>query len=131
MALHGAQSTWPLWMGADLRYARQIAVPGVGREGQARLQSGHAAVLGDGLDAEVCAAYVIGAGVGHVRVARAIADALENADVRVELHEEGGALEVEVAGERRAFTYIDDEVERGARAARWVLARLLSPRAAV
>lgn len=52
---------------AIARYARQIALPEVGPDGQARLCAARAIVVGADLAAEVAATYLRAAGVGSVR----------------------------------------------------------------
>ena len=48
------------------RYARQIALPEIGPEGQARIRAARVAVLGADRAAETAAVYLKAAGVGHV-----------------------------------------------------------------
>jgi hypothetical protein len=51
---------------AVVRYARQIALPEVGPEGQARICDARAVIAGDDLAAETAATYLRAAGVGTV-----------------------------------------------------------------
>ena len=48
------------------RYARQIALPEIGAEGQARISAARVAVIGADLTAETAATYLRAAGVGQV-----------------------------------------------------------------
>ncbi len=48
------------------RYARQIALPEIGPEGQARISAARVAVVGADLTAETAATYLRAAGVGQV-----------------------------------------------------------------
>jgi hypothetical protein len=48
------------------RYARHIALPEIGPEGQARIGAARVAVVGDGLTAETAATYLRAAGVGKL-----------------------------------------------------------------
>jgi adenylyltransferase/sulfurtransferase len=50
------------------RFARQLALPEVGPDGQERLVAARAAVVGDGLAAETAARYLAAAGVGALRL---------------------------------------------------------------
>ena len=120
------------------RYARQIAVPGVGPSGQAAFAGAEVSVAGQGLAAEVCALYLAGAGVGTLTVAPAFAEPCRrlSSEVRVIPSVSTDAaekLEVLVAGrggERARFSPepSGDPVRDGAIAARWALARALSQR---
>jgi hypothetical protein len=56
------------------RYARQIALPEVGPEGQSRLLGARVLIVGDGAAAETAATYLRAAGVGEV-IARQVAPA--------------------------------------------------------
>lgn len=48
------------------RYSRQIIIPGIGYEGQKKLQSSKALVIGLGALGSIAAAYIVAAGVGKV-----------------------------------------------------------------
>lgn len=50
------------------RYARQLTLPGFGREGQARLGRSRVLLLGAGGLGGVCAQYLVRAGVGRITV---------------------------------------------------------------
>ena len=53
---------------AEDRYARQTILPGVGEEGQQKLAATRAVIIGCGGLGSPCAAYLAGAGVGHIRL---------------------------------------------------------------
>jgi hypothetical protein len=119
------------------RYARQIAVPGVGARGQRAFASADVIVGGDQLAAEVCALYLAGAGIGTLAVAPRLTDVCRalSSEVRVIANSEPAcstgvevALALEPGGARARFVpdASDDPVRDGSIAARWVLARLLS-----
>ena len=114
------------------RYARQVAVPGIGERGQALIRGGSVAVIGEGLAAEVCALYLAGAGVGSLRVSErwlAGCAALNGEDVRLTSDGPPSPPDMEVAVEVGGVRHVPPPgaaVIGGARAARWALARLLS-----
>jgi hypothetical protein len=122
----------------DSRYARQIAVPGVGTSGQAAIARADVTVDGDDLAAEVCALYLAGAGVGTLRVPPTLAERCRrlSSDVRVVTSSppidarDQVAVSIGAGGERARFSpeRSGDAVRDGSIAARWVLARVLSPR---
>jgi hypothetical protein len=98
------------------RYARQIAVPGVGEIGQEKISSIEVEVRGSDLAAEICALYLAGAGVRRLAVSPAIAARVRAINSEVELVDHA-----EVVVEPGP----DDPVLAGSRAARLVLARAL------
>lgn len=51
-----------------VRYARQRALPGIGKEGQLRLGDGAVLVIGCGALGSLAAMYLAGAGVGKLRI---------------------------------------------------------------
>jgi hypothetical protein len=109
------------------RYSRQIAVREFGPRGQSALERAQVRIAGSDLAAEVCARYLAGAGVGTLSVDPVLVSSCRaiNATIRVEALPSGGPLAVELAGAR--FSPDDDgsSVGRGARAARWAIARAL------
>lgn len=112
------------------RYLRQQTVAAVGALGQARITAGVVALEGQGLDAEVAALYLAGAGVGTLQVDLRLVPACRalNATINVQAHVRAplDPLLVRV-GERSFAPPPGDPVARGSAAARWALARLLSP----
>ena len=98
------------------RYARQIAVPGVGEIGQQKISSIEVEVRGSDLAAEICALYLAGAGVRRLAVSPAIAERVRAINSEVEQVEQA-ELVVEPQG--------SDPLLAGSRAARLVLARAL------
>ena len=54
---------------ASNRYARQMIIPGIGREGQKRLKDSHVLVAGAGGLGSLSSLYLCGAGVGHLTIA--------------------------------------------------------------
>lgn len=110
------------------RYARQRAVPAIGVRGQAALARTRVVVRGDEPDAELAARYLAGAGVGRLCVADVWVHACRaaNGTIEVEGGAAAGALVVRV-GEVEHSPTGSSAVERGARAARWALARALVP----
>ncbi len=58
------------------RYARHIALPEIGPEGQSRIGAARVAVFGADLTAETAATYLRAAGVGQVFEAAAVYSAL-------------------------------------------------------
>jgi hypothetical protein len=100
------------------RYARQIAVPGIGDEGQRRISSLSVEVRGDGLAAEICALYLAGAGVAQLVVHPSLQDAVDAINSSRRSTVDSRQLIV-VSPEG------DDPVLAGSEAARFVLASAL------
>jgi len=110
------------------RYARQIAVAGAA--GQIEIDAAEVTVVGTGLAAEVCARYLVGAGVGRLHVHASMVRALEaaNGSVVVEGHQRGGAPRVELSGDTAEAPAGLTAVGAGSSLARWVLAKILGAR---
>jgi len=113
------------------RYARQRSTEGVGEAGQAKIRAAAIALDGVGLDAEIAAFYLAGAGVGRLEVAAGLADGCRAHNGEVDVVVGAGAgreLVVRVADASYAAdaSRDPDPVTRGSRAARWALARILS-----
>jgi hypothetical protein len=51
----------------ERRYARHLQLPGVGREGQRRIEAASVEVRGEGLEGWVARRYLEAAGVGEVK----------------------------------------------------------------
>lgn len=109
------------------RYARQIAVAAIGARGQGALSRARVVVRGDGPDAELAARYLAGAGIGRLCVADRWVSTCRaaNSTIEVEGGAPAGALSVGVA-DADHVPEGSSSVERGARAARWALARVLA-----
>ncbi len=106
------------------RHARQLQVPGVGEAGQRRLRAGSVAVEGEDLAAEVCARYLIGAGVGRLVASGALLGRLGGLDPEVRL-DVGDGVPTDHRVNRDALAGAEGPVERGARAALRVVSSLL------
>lgn len=110
------------------RYARQRSVAAVGDVGQAALAAATVVVVGDDEAARVAALYLAGAGVGRLVVHPRWCDACRALNSTIVLDPSGpaGSLAVEVEGRQYTPPDAAGPVARGARAARWGLARVLS-----
>jgi molybdopterin/thiamine biosynthesis adenylyltransferase/rhodanese-related sulfurtransferase len=102
--------TTPTSPGAD-RYARHIALPQVGAEGQRRIAAGRVLVVGAGGLGSPVLLYLAAAGVGHITVADDDTVAISNLQRQV-LHDTAGVgrLKVESAAERMATLNPDTQV---------------------
>ena len=80
------------------RYARQMRLVEIGESGQARLEGGVAAVLGQGLCHEIATAYAARAGMG-----RLVAGTIDEAKLAPPFLENAAARAV-VAGSRAALS---------------------------
>ena len=109
------------------RYARQISIAGVGEDGQARLRGAAVTVHGDRLDAEVCALYLAGAGVGRLTVHGSLAERCreQNGEISVVAGARSGACWVEAPGGPVALEGGKDDVGGGAWLARAALERII------
>lgn len=116
---------------SDERYLRQQTVAGVGRAGQARIAAGVVGLEGRGLDAEIAALYLAGAGVGSLQLDSSLVAACRalNSTISVQASLQASTqpeiLRVAI-GDRSFSPSEGDPVARGSAAARWALARLLS-----
>jgi hypothetical protein len=109
------------------RYARQRAVPGIGAVGQDRLAKAEVRLDGEGLEAELAALYLAGAGVGELIVPAHLVELCRahNSTIHVDAGGVPGPLAVTVGG-RRHDAVGWGAIDRGARAARWAIAAVLS-----
>jgi hypothetical protein len=111
------------------QFARQVVLPGVGEQGQARLAEGHLCVLGAGFAADAAARYLEAAGLGGV--ARA-PDASEGSSVGLEIA--GGIDPLTVRrlpqgmGIQRGFGAVRDGLEVHPPAVQLALGALLADR---
>jgi hypothetical protein len=89
------------------RYARQIRLVEIGESGQARLEGGVAAVLGEGLCHEIATAYAARAGIG-----RLVAGTIDEAKLAPPFLENATARAV-VAGSRAALSCLRAALDSG------------------
>ena len=102
------------------RYARQISVPGFGREGQRCLTEAHVSVAGADLAASVGVSYLAGAGIGRLDVDRALVDRCRAINRSIEVRERTSLEGALVIGDA------EDPIGAGAAAARRILTDLLA-----
>lgn len=89
----------PLTDAQRARYRRNIDIPGIGEEGQARLLSSRVVVVGAGGLGSACLPYLAAAGVGHLTVVDG--DVVEEMNLqRQVLHHELGRNKAESAAAR-------------------------------
>jgi vacuolar-type H+-ATPase subunit F/Vma7 len=114
------------------RYSRQIIVPHIGGRGQERLLGARMLIAGDGRDIQAPLAYLIGAGVGAIRVkssAGQVAFAETNPDVSITVVDktaEAVDLALIIVGSEAARK-IADEIARNRDVRALVIARLDTP----
>ena len=108
------------------RYVRQVSVPSVGQEGQSRIGQGEVRVFGAGLDAQICALYLAGAGVGKLSLHHELIERVRtiNSGIQLTGFDAGSDFRAEL-GERRIGSDKPSVLGRGSQVARDVLAGLL------
>ena len=113
------------------RYSRQIIVPHIGGRGQERLLGARMLIAGDARDVEAPLAYLIGAGVGTIRVkpsAGKVALTETNPDVSITYDEEPGTFDLglTIVGSEAARK-IAEKIARNRNVHALVVARLDAP----
>jgi|GEM_PF-5734479 len=66
------------------RYSRQISVKSVGPRGHSRVRNGSVEIYGHGLDSQICALYLAGAGVGTISCHSKVIDQVRAINSEVE-----------------------------------------------
>jgi len=108
------------------RYIRQVTVASVGDDGQSRIADGQVTVFGTSLDAEICALYLAGAGVGRLRLRAELAELVRNLNSEIQL--ESFECETEFGAELDGVHILSQKesaLARGSQVARDVIAGLL------
>lgn len=109
------------------RYSRQIAVRSVGIRGHSRIQNGAVTISGAGLDAQICALYLAGAGVGTITCEPNIAAQIKAINSEVQICESSEA-KAEFGAVCKDESFNSDkpsELGRGSQVARDVIACFL------
>ncbi|MEI6412646.1 MAG: molybdopterin-synthase adenylyltransferase MoeB [Pseudomonadota bacterium] len=93
-----------------LRYSRQILLPEIGIEGQARLNRGHALIIGLGGLGSPIALYLAAAGIGRLTLADG--DRVESSNLQRQIaHSEARLGELKVESARAAIAAINSHCE--------------------
>ena len=109
------------------RYARQISVKSVGQQGHSKVRNGAVEICGHGLDAQICALYLAGAGVGTITCDARLAEQVRaiNSDVTIREKTSPTTDFVAVCGSDSFRSDKSNELGRGSQVARDVIACFL------
>ena len=109
------------------RYSRQISVKSVGEQGHLRIRNGSVEIYGDGLDSQICALYLAGAGVGTIFCHSKLIDQVQaiNSEIKtLEIAEDSTDFRA-VCGKETFRSKKTNELGRGSQVARDVIACFL------
>ena len=109
------------------RYSRQISVKSVGQRGHLRVRNGSVKVYGSGLDSQVCALYLAGAGVGTIFCHSKVMNQVQaiNSEIKIlEISEDSTDFRA-VCGKETFRSKKTNELGRGSQVARDVIACFL------